>query len=156
MPFPDFDTPHTAFRIWDALLLFSMCQRPRRDSSLIDDFSKSIVEHTFGLLPKRVFPFHKVLAGKMDPINERQRTYTLDDDRDHCLVIRSNSTGILARVPQIYCKGYTKSNVLEDEAHMSILIATSRGMGIGLKDFPLHAWPVRLNIQSMRFHSFCR
>lgn len=69
----DVDVYCCGVRIWDALLFLSICSRPRRDSSLMDDFCRTLVQYQIEKLPTRLFPFASTLVGKMDSITERHR-----------------------------------------------------------------------------------
>lgn len=139
-------------RIWDALLLFAICSRPRRDISLLDDFCATIIEYTFNLLPQSVFPFPTTIAGKQDAITEEQRVYTFDGTRGHHAIMRARKNDILSGKPTY--RGHMQTGVVEDEAHMANLVAAAQGFSINVPDFPLNHWPVTLHLVPMRYYSF--
>lgn len=54
------------------------------------------------------------------------------------------------------CRGHLQSGLLEDEAHMAVLIGMCVKMGIAPDRFALGSWPFTLNLAMGRFYSFKR
>jgi hypothetical protein len=57
-------------RVWDALLWFAIMGRPRRDISVLTDFSKTLAQYCIQLLPRSIFPYDAVPMTRTDPVNE--------------------------------------------------------------------------------------
>lgn len=78
--------------------------------------------------------------------------YAFDTARGHHAIMRARKNDIL--FGKAMYRGHMQTGVLEDEAHMSNLVAAAQGFSIRVSDFPLHHWPVTLHLVPMRYYSF--
>lgn len=66
-----------SLRIWDALLWFSIMQRPRRDVGICADFANTLAECSVHLLPRSIFPYDVVPTTRVDHIDKTQVPMTI-------------------------------------------------------------------------------
>lgn len=153
----NFETYCTGVYVWDMLLFFSIMRRPRRCITMLDDICETLTRHMFEThLPATVFPYRVTTFSKMDDLTGKNKVCVFDTHRRQDYVIR-RKTQFTENFRMQY-PGVKKGRILEDEAHMSTLLAICSDLDIeNVFDFPIAAgWPVSLHLQEAKTYPFQR
>lgn len=141
--YPGQNTATIGLRIFDAMLLYSLIQDPRRDTYILAQFCKSVTEFVIQAIPRSCMPYDTILLERIDPITGNQlcldlRQHVLESEehddpgiprRSECIHRLPFQHGI-TDATRFECAGLGASGVLEDELFMSSIMELARNIGV--------------------------
>lgn len=139
-----------AVRVWDVLVFFSIMGVPRRDISLLTDFSKTLVRCSLQLLPRSIFPYEVVPMCRPDHITKKQVILEMHYEPDEydairiprpLVIPRSKNEAITSENFSLACAGKLGAGVLEDEMYMSEIVMMASDINLDWFRLPLNELP---------------